>query len=56
MVENQTTRIEDTISGDLFRDDGLFCEMCADANMVTEATHESHNLELCYDCWSEINE
>jgi len=47
---------EDTISGDLYNDDGIFCEICAESDMWTEATKESHNMELCVDCWSEINE
>jgi hypothetical protein len=37
-------------------EDSIFCEICAQSEMWTEATHESHNMELCYDCWSEINE
>jgi len=32
------------------------CNVCAEAGDCTDATHESHNMELCYDCWSEINE
>ena len=32
------------------------CEVCAEQKMITEATHESHNTEMCYDCYSEVNE
>ena len=37
-------------------EDGIFCEICAESDMWTEATKESHNLELCVDCWYEVNE
>jgi ribosome-binding protein aMBF1 (putative translation factor) len=50
--------IEDVISGDSSRDEKIEyeCEMCADNEMITEATYESHNMELCSDCYSEVNE
>tara|TARA_R100001530_G_C4193759_1_gene122874 strand:+ start:46 stop:216 length:171 start_codon:yes stop_codon:yes gene_type:complete len=51
--------IEEIISGDSARDEKqetVVCEICADQEMITEATHESHNMEMCYDCWSEVNE
>ena len=51
---------EDTIAGDLYRDEKsqyeIVCEPCRDLGMDTEATHESWNVEMCYDCWSEFNE
>ena len=35
----------------------IFCEPCFDTfHDKVEATHESHNVEMCYDCWSEFNE
>ena len=50
---------DDFISGDAMRDakqeENTF-EMCADNQMRTEATHESHNMELCSDCYSEVIE
>ena len=59
--------IEEIISGDSSRDEKIEenlrdhkgnweCDMCADNEMITEATHESHNMELCSDCYSEVNE
>tara|TARA_R110001599_G_C11743607_1_gene608177 strand:+ start:314 stop:475 length:162 start_codon:yes stop_codon:yes gene_type:complete len=52
--------IEDIISGDLYRDEKpeieIVCEPCSKIGMETEATHESWNVEMCYDCWSEFNE
>ena len=32
------------------------CEICAESKMVTEATQHSHNTDMCYDCWTEVNE
>ena len=38
-------------------DDRIACEPCSELfNEFVEATHESHNVEMCYDCWSEFNE
>ena len=35
----------------------IFCEPCFETfHDKVEATHESHNVEMCYDCWSEFNE
>jgi hypothetical protein len=35
----------------------IFCEPCFELfTDKVEATHESHNVEMCYDCWSEFNE
>jgi len=51
--------IEEIISGDSARDEKIeenTCEMCLDSDMRTEATYESHNMELCSDCYSEVNE
>ena len=55
--------LEDYISGDMHRDEKpfksefeIFCEVCADMKIDSEATHESHNMEMCYDCYSEVNE
>jgi hypothetical protein len=49
----------DFISGDAMRDEQpeekIPCEPCADIGMDTEATHESWDVEMCYDCWSEFN-
>jgi hypothetical protein len=71
MVKNQTTEselirlgFEESISGDMDRDEKpvfqsefeIFCEPCADLNMDSEATHESWNVEMCYDCYMEFNE
>ena len=52
---------EDTISGDLYRDEPksqyeIVCEPCRDSGMDTEATHESLNVEMCFDCYMEFNE
>jgi hypothetical protein len=53
---------EDTISGDLYRDEmskdiEIFCEPCFDLfKEKVEASHESHNVEMCYDCYMEFNE
>jgi hypothetical protein len=54
-----TNNENDFISGDAMRDEKeieIACEPCADIGMNTEATHESWNVEMCYDCWSEFNE
>ena len=32
------------------------CEVCVDHEMITEASHYSHNTEMCYDCYQEVNE
>ena len=38
-------------------DDKIACEPCAELfNEFAEATHDSWNVEMCYDCWSEFNE
>jgi len=46
--------IEDIISGDLYRDEKpeieIVCEPCSEIGMETEATHESWNVEMCFDC------
>ena len=35
----------------------IFCMPCYELfSDKVEATHESHNVEMCYDCWSEFNE
>ena len=35
----------------------IFCEPCFETfQEKVEASHESHNVEMCYDCWSEFNE
>ena len=51
---------EDTIAGDLYRDEKsqyeIVCEPCRDLGMDTEATHESWNVEMCFDCFQEFNE
>ena len=53
---------EDTISGDLYRDETpvskyeIVCEPCKDLGMDTEATHETWNVEMCFDCYMEFNE
>ena len=51
---------EDTIAGDLYRDEKsqyeIFCEPCRDLGMDTEATHESWNVDMCFDCYMEFNE
>ena len=53
---------EDTISGDLYRDETpvskfeIVCEPCKDLGMDTEATHEWWNVEMCFDCYMEFNE
>jgi len=68
MTDSELIRLgfeEDTISGDLYRDEKsqefksefeIFCEPCADINIDSEATHESWNVEMCYDCYMEFNE
>ena len=32
------------------------CEVCVDHEMITEASHYSHNTEMCFDCYQEVNE
>ena len=35
----------------------IFCEPCFKTfHDKIEATHESHNVEMCYDCYQEFNE
>ena len=35
----------------------IFCEPCFETfQEKVEASPESHNVEMCYDCWSEFNE
>ena len=63
MNENELIEIGyeecDWASGDAMRDEKpkieIACTPCADIGMETEATHESWNVEMCYDCWSEFN-
>jgi len=53
---------EDTISGDLYRDEKsqeieIFCEPCFETfNEKVEASHEAFNVEMCYDCYTEFCE
>lgn len=65
LTENELIRLgyEESISGDMDRDEKpfisefeIFCEPCAKLNMDTEATHESWNVEMCFDCYMEFNE
>jgi len=53
-------QIEDFVSGDAMRDEKpeekIVCKPCEDIGIDTEATHESWDVEMCYDCWSEFNE
>ena len=32
------------------------CVVCVDYEMITEASHYSHNVEMCFDCYQEVNE
>jgi hypothetical protein len=35
----------------------IFCEPCFELfTDKVEATHESHNVEMCFDCYMEFNE
>tara|TARA_R100000781_G_C4018635_1_gene106273 strand:- start:194 stop:370 length:177 start_codon:yes stop_codon:yes gene_type:complete len=35
----------------------IFCEPCFKTfNDKVEASHESHNVEMCFDCYQEFNE
>ena len=56
LTESQLIRIgfEESLPNS---DDRIACEPCADLfNEFVEATHESHNVEMCFDCYMELNE
>tara|TARA_R100000458_G_scaffold34546_1_gene31883 strand:+ start:20 stop:202 length:183 start_codon:yes stop_codon:yes gene_type:complete len=59
---NNETNLSDSLfirleGYDLERDGTDLCEVCAKyEGMVSEATHHSHNTDMCVDCYMEVNE